>query len=42
MLKINKMIAVVMVILILFSSIQNIVQAVTINQDVNIYKKGDC
>lgn len=42
MLKIKKMIAVVMVFLLLFSSIQNIVQAVTFNQDVNIYEIGDC
>ena len=42
MLKIKKMIAVVMVFLLLFSAIQNIVQAVTFNQDVNIYKIGDC
>lgn len=42
MLKIKKMIAVVMVFLLLFSSIQNIVQAVTFNQDVNIYNLGLC
>lgn len=42
MFKINKIIAVVMVLLLLFSSIQNIVQAVTFNQDVNIYEIGDC
>ena len=42
MLKIKKMIAVAMIFLLLQSSIQNIVQAVTFHQDVNIYKIGDC
>ena len=42
MFKTRKIVAVVMLILLLFSSIQNIVYAVTLKQDVNIYDLGEC
>lgn len=42
MLKGRKIVAVVMLILLLFSSIQNIVYAVTLKQDVNLYDLGEC
>ena len=42
MLKIRKIVAVVMLILLFFSSIQNIVYAVTFKQDVNLYDLGEC
>ena len=42
MLKGRKIVAVVILILLLFSSIQNIVYAVTLKQDVNLYDLGEC
>lgn len=42
MLKIKKIIAVILLLLLIVASIQNIVQAVTFKQDVNIYNLGEC
>ncbi|MGN0973312.1 MAG: SpaA isopeptide-forming pilin-related protein [Bacilli bacterium] len=42
MLKIKKIVAIVMLILLSVSSLQNIAYAVTFKQDVNIYQMGDC
>lgn len=42
MVKIKRIIAVVMLVILLLSSVQNVAQAVTLKQDVNLYQVGKC
>lgn len=42
MVKIKRIIAVVILVILLLSSVQNVAQAVTLKQDVNIYQIGKC
>lgn len=42
MVKIKRIIAVVMLVILLLLSVQNVAQAVTLKQDVNIYQVGKC
>lgn len=42
MVKIKRIIAVVMLVILLFSPLQNVAQAVTFKQDVNLYQVGKC